>query len=335
MAIKAIEFFSGIGGLHCGLKLADKEAEVVAAFDSNVNANQTYFYNFGLQPSAKGIHILNAELVDKFNANCWLLSPPCQPFTKGGKRLDEQDNRSEPLLNLIQILKDVRIKPEYLFLENVPNFETSVCRDKLLKVLQEFNYQIDEFLVSPIMVGIPNDRVRYYMCAKLSDEYLLNPLHLNLDKYCPESNEVLNPLSNYLDTQFSEDHFVKKQDILKRTNFEFDVVHKDSKYCSTFTKAYGSHHFFGSGSMLQTYGKIYDQSFTNEDLIATKPRYFTVAEVKRLHCLPEDFEFPANLTKIQQYKLLGNSLNCKIVGVLLKKLLQNEGYSFSNKRIKV
>ena len=331
--IRAIEFFSGIGGLHCGLRYADKEAKVVAAFDTNVNANEVYFHNFGIQPSTKGINRLEASFIDKFNANCWLLSPPCQPFTKGGKRLDDKDSRSEGLLNLISILPRVKIKPEYLFLENVPNFETSVCRDLLVKVLEDLNYVIDEFLVSPLLVGVPNDRVRYYLTAKASDYSKGNPIHTNIDEFCPQYPKTdVEKLANYLDKNPGLDYFVPESAIRKRTNFEFDVVQSTSKYCSTFTKAYGGHHFFGSGSILQTCGPTYNESFTNDQLLDTKPRYFTPAEIQRLHCLPKDFKFPDQITKAQKYKLLGNSLNCKIVGVLLQSLLQEDEYQFGNQK---
>jgi tRNA (cytosine38-C5)-methyltransferase len=43
--VRALEFFSGIGGLHYGLCEAlgdNSEAEVVAAFDINQNANVWY-----------------------------------------------------------------------------------------------------------------------------------------------------------------------------------------------------------------------------------------------------------------------------------------------------
>ena len=321
---RAIEFFSGIGGLHCGLKEAAKDAQVVAAFDTNVNANETYFYNYGIRPSTKGINLISKELVDKFNANIWLLSPPCQPFTKGGKHLDDQDPRSLGLLNIIKILEEVRIKPDYLFLENVPNFETSECRNKLVKVLVALNYDIDEFLVSPLLIGVPNDRMRYYLCAKRGNG-VVNEMHFDLNVFYPGfTTTELEPLSKYLEDDVDPTFSVSEDNIRKRTNFEFDVVQSTSTHCSTFTKAYGGHHFFGSGSMLQTCGPKYEMTFTNHQLIALKPRYFTPSEIQKLHCFPENFKFPDSITRMQKYKLLGNSLNCRIVGMLLSGLFNVE-----------
>jgi tRNA (cytosine38-C5)-methyltransferase len=94
--------------------------------------------------------------------------------------------------------------------------------------------------------------------------------------------------------------------------------------CSTFTKAYGSHHFFGSGSFLQTRDveNVFDV-IDNELLISLEPRFFTPIEVARLHCFPvnDGFSFPDSVPLKQQWKVLGNSLNVLVVGTILKQLL--------------
>jgi site-specific DNA-cytosine methylase len=44
---RAVEFFSGIGGYHAALRLAELPVSVVAAFDINTHANAVYNFNFG------------------------------------------------------------------------------------------------------------------------------------------------------------------------------------------------------------------------------------------------------------------------------------------------
>lgn len=61
----------------------------------------------------------------RYQADCWLLSPPCQPYTQGGKMKDIDDSRAKPLLHLIKLLSALENPPTYLFLENVKNFEVS------------------------------------------------------------------------------------------------------------------------------------------------------------------------------------------------------------------
>ncbi|KAJ3069914.1 C-5 cytosine-specific DNA methylase [Podochytrium sp. JEL0797] len=178
--IRALEFFCGIGGLHYGLQYSQQNLgkpdgaqdpthlciEVPAAFDINHVTNEVYEHNFGVKPLQTAIEKLTAPQLDKYNANTWLLSPPCQPFTRGGKKLDNQDPRSKGLLHLINVLPKLKSPPEYLLLENVLNFEVSRSRDILVSTLTRMGYDFEEFLLSPLQFGIPNDRKRYYLTAR-------------------------------------------------------------------------------------------------------------------------------------------------------------------------
>jgi tRNA (cytosine38-C5)-methyltransferase len=56
-------------------------------------------------------------------------------------------------------------------------------------------------------------------------------------------------------------------------------------------------------------------------LIDSKPRFFTPDEILKLHDFPSWFEFPESVSNKQRWRLLGNSLNVEVVGVLLKGLL--------------
>jgi tRNA (cytosine38-C5)-methyltransferase len=344
--IVGIEFFSGIGGLHYGLERACKDAKVVAAFDTNTHANQVYLENHKLKPSARGIERLDCEYLSKFKANFWLLSPPCQPYTQGGKRLDHEDKRATGLLNIINVLPTMSPLPKYIFLENVPNFELSESRNTMVETLQGLGYEIDEFLVSPMMVGIPNDRKRYYLAAKLISKLHLTelkPIHKSLESYIPAfKKHTLKALKEYIEIDLDESHeinqyYVNPDHIRKRTNFEFDVVTPLSEKTSTFTKSYGSHHFFGAGPMLQTLDleNHYDMySCDNELLISKKPRFFTPCEVSKLHGFPE-IKWPVGITLKQKWKLLGNSLNVEIISVIIKQLLSDAASTHVEKKIKL
>lgn len=53
-----------------------------------------------------------------------------------------------------------------------------------------------------------------------------------------------------------------------------------------------------------------------------KLRFFTPLEVSRLMGFPPELKFPENVTNKQRYKVLGNSLNVTVVGILIYVLLK-------------
>lgn len=109
-----------------------------------------------------------------------------------------------------------------------------------------------------------------------------------------------------------------------------DIANPNETRSTTFTKAYGSRYIIGTGSFLQT--KRLDLQFEPDDqatLLTLGLRYFTPMEIALLHAFPvidptktlrvkHGFEFLPEITTAQQYRLLGNSLNVRVVALLLK-----------------
>lgn len=50
-------------------------------------------------------------------------------------------------------------------------------------------------------------------------------------------------------------------------------------------------------------------------------RYFTPHEILKLMCFSDDFSFPENFSLKTKYRLLGNSINIKVVNILMDYLL--------------
>lgn len=108
----------------------------------------------------------SVEDVDMYNADIWLLSPPCQPHTRLGLKNDCLDKRSDGLMHLIDILQKMKNNPKFLLLENVEGFEESRSRELLVQTLKERGYSYLEFILSPNQFRIPNQRDRYYLIAR-------------------------------------------------------------------------------------------------------------------------------------------------------------------------
>uniref|UniRef100_A0A8V0XJD7 tRNA aspartic acid methyltransferase 1 n=1 Tax=Gallus gallus TaxID=9031 RepID=A0A8V0XJD7_CHICK len=81
-ALRVLELYSGIGGMHQALKESCICAEVVAAVDVNTLANEVYKHNFPSTPLwAKTIEGITLKEFDRLSFDMILMSPPCQPFT--------------------------------------------------------------------------------------------------------------------------------------------------------------------------------------------------------------------------------------------------------------
>ena len=167
--LRAVEFYCGVGGLHYSLLRARPDAKVVAAFDINPNGNDVYEHNFGVRPSQKNIYGLPVASFDRLDAGLWLLSPPCQPFTRQGHRKDKDDGRSQSFLRLLRdVVPQLRSPPTHVLVENVVGFETSDTRADAIAVFRRLGYDTREFMLTPRMFGVPYSRPRYFLLAKKS-----------------------------------------------------------------------------------------------------------------------------------------------------------------------
>ncbi|KAK3103940.1 hypothetical protein FSP39_023060, partial [Pinctada imbricata] len=141
--------------------------EVVAAIDVNTTANKIYSENFPtINLMDCGIESLKIHQLDSMKVDMILMSPPCQPFTRVGKKQDTKDIRTNSFLHLLQLLPRLNHCPSYILVENVKGFEKSETRDKLIDTLKTCKFTFQEFMLSPLQFGIPNSRLRYYLIAK-------------------------------------------------------------------------------------------------------------------------------------------------------------------------
>ncbi|KAF9125794.1 tRNA (cytosine-5-)-methyltransferase [Mortierella sp. 14UC] len=329
--IRALEFFSGIGGLHFGFNASGANGQVLESFDMNQQANDTYKLSFGKSPVSRGIDRLMVKDIEKYSANCWLMSPPCQPYTRGGKLMDDQDNRAKPLLHLLDQLEKMTTPPQYLFLENVKNFEVRhqdgfelASYVSLVTLLHKMGYVFRECLLAPYNFGVPNDRLRYFLMARLRSSFDTNTTASStmnsssasiLKKFDPEAETIyttwplpafvedpqkslqqhpfcIPELQKFMDENENDgnDYLLSHQLILERPNFRFDILQPSSTRSACFTKAYGSHHVAGGGSLLQT--QKMDQleyDFSNsESIVDLGLRFLTPTEIARIHVFPLD-----------------------------------------------
>ena len=198
-------------------------------------------------------------------ATMFVMSPPCQPFTRQGCKKDDTDPRSESVLHLFKIFPDLQHVPEYFFIENVQGFETSKTRSIIMEFFTSNNYHVVEFLLNSNSLGIPNSRLRYYLLARKQPfpELLSTPgIHTYIPNISSDSHPP--PLSAYLETE--PQGFEISDKFLSKWGWVLDIVTGESKRSCCFTKSY-SVKAEGSGSVIQ---QAPDKQSTAQETLGAK-----------------------------------------------------------------
>ena len=119
-SLRVVEFYAGAGGFHFSLQRSSILFDIVASIDINTNTNQVYQNNFPHTPHLnRNICGLTANELDDLRADVYVLSPPCQPFTRQGQRRDNLDTRTDSFFHLMRLLTQMKALPSYLLMENV------------------------------------------------------------------------------------------------------------------------------------------------------------------------------------------------------------------------
>lgn len=277
--MRAVEFFSGIGGWRLAL---GSWGRVVAALDVNEAANATYALNHGEAPLPRELATWPASGLAALKADTWLLSPPCQPFCRMGQHRDLEDPRSRAFLHLMDLFDAA--PPERLALENVPGFLGSQAHRLLVDRFRKHGLRHLDLEACPRRFGLPNQRPRVFVVASRG-VLTLRPL--------PDLPPA--PLGDFLDPVEDGSLYLSPA-LLARHVHGMDLVEAQDRRSTCFIGGYGRR-FVASGSFLRTPRGV---------------RRFSPSEVARLHGLPEGFRFPAEVPLEARYKLLGNGLSLPV-----------------------
>ncbi|TFK76626.1 S-adenosyl-L-methionine-dependent methyltransferase [Pluteus cervinus] len=372
MTLRALEFYSGIGGLHLALTRSTVDARVVQAFDWDQNACQIYDANTPSRLVKKvDIATLTAQCLSALRADLWLLSPACQPYTiLNPNPLGAADPRAKSFLHLIQTvlpeLHSTNSAPSFLLIENVAGFETSTTRQILKTTLQDLNYYIAELLLTPLQFGIPNSRLRYYLLARKSSfpsdhggteqevrrqlpgyKHTLDTRGLELEaEQRKQSENEINEISQYLDPpELSSPSLRIPDKVLRKWGRLFDIVLPTSRRTCCFTRGY-TQLVERAGSILQMNQDL-DTTSTFDEFTALEAqdgpeavrlldklqlRYFSPDELLRIFAFNElgqtpAFHWPENISSKTKYRLIGNSVNVKVVEMLVRYLFDVPYYA--------
>ena len=171
--MKFIDLFAGLGGFHYALATLGHECVFVS--EQNEELRELYAKNF--PGTTKYIYGDIRRFRNKVPPHDILAAGfPCQPFSKSGKQHGLADEvRGTLFAEILKILRKHR--PQFVFLENVGNFERhdagntwNVVRESLEKL----SYNVrgtthvtsgGHGLISPHHLGFPQARERFFIVA--------------------------------------------------------------------------------------------------------------------------------------------------------------------------
>lgn len=165
--LQVLDLYCGAGGLSLGFWANGFE---VFGIDRNPDAVRTYATNLGRAECAE---LTNES--DFPDADIVIAGPPCQPWSRAGSGLGEQDKRD----GLALVLRAVRqIQPAAFVIENVPDLARQGRRshlDRIKKELIELGYAIAEHMLNAADYGVPQNRHRVFLTGLLDGSHLALP----------------------------------------------------------------------------------------------------------------------------------------------------------------
>ena len=187
--MRFIDLFSGVGGFHKGLTNAGG-FECVFASEINAELQELYHKNFGMKPEGD-IRTVHESDIPQHEILC--AGFPCQSFSLAGKKTGYQCPNSGKLIK--DILRIVKYhSPDFLILENVPNIlniENGKFWRFIKKSFNKAGYKIIYKIISPLDIGVPQNRKRIFILGFKNSE------HLQKFQW-PERRQSVQPLKQIL-----------------------------------------------------------------------------------------------------------------------------------------
>jgi DNA (cytosine-5)-methyltransferase 1 len=183
--IIGIDLFCGAGGITLGMRNAG--IKVRLGVDKDHRFQKTYELN---NPGSKFLHadiskLTGKEILDRIGLKSdeeFILAAcaPCQPFSSQNKKnvlRGYEDVRSNLLSQVSRIIEEIKRKPDYIFVENVPGLSDGrhPIFDRFEEVLYRLRYTCVSDTIDSARYGVPQHRKRFILIGKKEITHLAFP----------------------------------------------------------------------------------------------------------------------------------------------------------------
>ena len=309
MSLRAIELFTGCGGMSLGLKRAG--FDIAYANEINEDAVKTYRKNFPeVFVQQEDIKKVDPVLLKKKIGKIDLIAAgtPCQGFSMAGPR-NPNDPRNKLFLQLLKFVET--FKPKMFVMENVPGILTMDNGNVIKRIEKSFSkigYIIQYKVLFASDFGVPQERKRIFIVGsqeKISPEKLFPT---------PKKDRVTveDALSDLADLGVNDrttiykkkpkSKFQSKMRKKSKAIFNHESCNHNIKIQQRFAKVpagkNGRQVLINSGTKKRDYYRMDPDTASRtittipEDFIHYKQnRIPTVREMARLQSFPDNFEF--------------------------------------------
>ncbi len=317
--IKFIDLFAGIGGFHYALNSQDFQCVFTSEIDKN--ARLTYEHNFKskcpLIFSEENYYLFNQDIttqnIDEIPDHDILCGGfPCQPFSIAGFRKGLQDEgRGDLIFTVVNIVKEK--KPRVIFLENVKNLLTHDQGNtyKIIKdLIEKEGYYVTEKILNTMDYGnIPQNRERLYILA------FKNKADFNRFEF-PQAIKLTQKFNTLLETENIDSYYYYENKPLYE-RLKNDIIDCDKVY--QWRRKYVRENKSG---VCPTLTANMGTGGHNVPIIRDEKgiRKITPRECLRLQGFPEDFNFPKDISRGNQYKQIGNAVSIPVVKSIAQQI---------------
>lgn len=314
--MKAIELFTGAGGLALGLENAGIEHELLVEIDKD--CVETLKNN---RPNWNVIHddVHNVDF-SKYDADIVAGGFPCQAFSYAGKRLGFEDTRGTLFFEFARCVKEV--SPKICVAENVQGL---IRHDKgrtlktMIEVLESLGYRVEYKVLNAWDYGVAQKRKRMFLIGVKDGIIFIYP---EVSDEKPTLADVLKDVPESDGMSYSENKR-KVLELVPPGGCWVDLpVDIQKQYM-------GKSYYSGGGKRGMARRLAWDEpSLTLTTSPAQKQterchpdetRPFTIREYARIQSFPDAWQFSG--TTSSQYKQIGNAVPVKLAEAVGKSIV--------------
>jgi DNA (cytosine-5)-methyltransferase 1 len=313
-----VDLFCGCGGLSTGLLDAgiavrvgvDSDAPCIATFDLNHSSRGS------VSLSADVRELTGERLVELAGAPVELLvgGPPCQPFSVAGKRRALADHRGDLIFEFVRLLAETHA--DAYILENVPNL-ASVANgevlDDLLGAFEEVGFSATASVLAAPDYGVPQMRKRLFVVGTRGRGEI--PMPPRETHAAPDTLLAAMELRRYVTAREA----IEDLPNVDETGAELIANHEPTFHSEAMLAAFaalppGKREPKSRHDRLHPDRPGYTLRAGTGNFSPLRPvhyahdRVLTVRECARLQTFSDDFHWPDEQARLQQYRQVGNAV---------------------------